>query len=325
MGTDPGSDIKNDSGGATAVNTSIPWTQGGKPLDGKITAHIDGLTAYAKNQATMSTNMMGEATKAEILSRLPVDATGRGGYPEGVYVRELLVRNASEFMSYLGQLMQTFQNTGSAAQTVADCLGSTDNMSAITMDQVQFALADPNAKRPAGLNAGIGKTYAQSLAEKQKDQGADAPVDLSKSNTVVSTGVVPGGQYVGNQQTVVTTTAPNGDQTVTTTIQTGPGVSITYTTVTVNGVSTTTSSTTTVTKGQGQTTTTTKNEDGSETIDITSDDGSETTSTFDKDGHETSVHSHAPEPTTPGLPKPEDDPYTQASKTAANQPYLSPW
>jgi hypothetical protein len=325
MGTEPGSNIRNDSDGATAVNTMISWTRGEKPLDGRINAHIEGLTAYAKNQATIAANLMDASSQVDILAQLPVEATGKGGFPEGVYVRGLLARNASELMSFLGHLTQTFQNTGSAAQTVADSIGSTDTMSAIIMNQVNFALADPDAQRPAGLNPGIGKTYAQALAEQQRQQVPGPSADVSGSHTTVTTGVVAGGAHVGNQQTVVTTTALNGDKTVAITVQTGPGASITHTTVTVDGVRTTSSSTSTTVRGDRETTTTTKNEDDSEIIDTTTDSGSETTATFDRNGAETSVNDHAPEAAAPGIPSPQEDPYTRASQTAASQLYTSPW
>lgn len=328
MGDDPGAKIHNGFAGATSVNTSIPWwSQHDAKLDGTLDTKIDGMTGYAKNQGTIAKNMMGEQSKLGVLGELPPQALGGGGFGEGSYAAQLLAINAREFATYFGNLGQAIMNTGMAAQTVADAYGSSDSMSAIKMNSIDFAYAVPGAHRPAGVPPQLGKTWAQQNAEqagKSNGQPADpnsaswhqtgtnpvtgAATYTSSDGSMMSvwTGTNPA---TGQQETVTTVIGANGTQVTTTKAQTGPGR---YTTTTTsqpsNGKATTTKSTTTTTTQDGETTVTTRGQDGSENVHITSKDGTETQATFDKNGNETSVAGHGPQAGSPGVQNPNDDP-----------------
>ena len=354
MGDEPGSNIPNNYGGATSVNTSIPWTSGDQAPDGKIDAHVDGIVAYAKNLSTISTNVQNDSAKLPILGMLPSQALGGAAFAEGVHVSQLLNRNANEFMHYVSKMAQAVMNSGYAGQAVADSLSSTDDLSAITINEVNFAYGDPNAARPNGFPPTLGKTWQQAYDEQQaKLTGNTNPtIDLSsglwnqtgqttdpttgaKTTTyqgpdgetrTVWEGTVPGGQYVGSGETVETIKYPNGQTVVTQTVTTSPGNSVTYNTTTAaDGTSTTTSSKTSTTSDGGNTTTTTTNDDGSKQITITSDDGTKTTSVFDKDGNETNVAGHGPQAASPKASSAEDNPYNKRMTEVSNTPALSPW
>lgn len=247
----PGSGIRNDYLGNTTLNTTFPWWSAqDQKLDGKLDAHIDGMTAYAKNEATISQNIGLESGNLGSLSSLPAQGLGTHGFPEGVQAADYLVRNASEMATYVQNLAAAVLNTGMAAQTVADSYLATDgssaaNLSAISMNAVNFAFARPGATRPANLPKGIGKTYDQELQSEGINPNAPSHIDPSKvdkkqqtadgwimenpdgsTTTHTTTQSAPWSEGAGNTTTTTDTTVYTS----------GPQQGLTVTTVTTTGM-----------------------------------------------------------------------------------------
>jgi hypothetical protein len=202
----------------TKTNTHAPWVVGDYP---KVEADLDGIKQYAKIIAKEQQDLMSRAGHlTRYLSDMPQNAWDEDVLDEANYVRQLVARNASELNTYLINLGQTLIHIGSAAKTIADAYGDGDALSAADMNAVLFAFGDRNAKRPAGLPKGLGKTYLDEEVEammKGPDNPDSAlwgdPVTTSYPYGTIQRSTGPNGQVME----IVSTHAPGSNVTTTVT------------------------------------------------------------------------------------------------------------
>jgi len=211
----------------TSQNTNTDWLDDMTPVEAK----LDGMSDYAKSLMTVAGNLQSHQLRViQQLSSLEADAF-QGGFPEVNYAQKMHNQNFAEFRTYLMNLYTGISNNGNAAQAVADSFGDADGFSAIDLNTVQFAFADPNASRPAGLPQGVGETYMD--AQLKAQAAGNAPVTGTGSThpdavwTRVSGPSDPNGtgtftytnQY-HEQQTITVTVDASGQRT---TVTKGPG------------------------------------------------------------------------------------------------------
>jgi hypothetical protein len=298
---------------ATDQNTSRTWLDDIAPID----VNLHGMGDFAKNLITVSNDLFShqQHVMGQISSILEENAFA-GGFPEVNYAAKLHSQNLSEFAQYLSGLWQAIQHTANAAQVIADSYSSTDGWSAASLDAVNFAFGDPNAKRPSGLPPGLGKTWSQKQAEDEAQSAATGPTAANGHPDshwqLVNTSTDGAGnsystyqdQYGETRQInvthqdghkITTITTPQGTTTTTESTVSYPyGSTTTRTTTTPDG-RTTTSTVNTSSSANSHTTqnvdssgkvtsstTTTHNSDGSVT---------ETTSSYDGQGHPTPTNS----------------------------------
>jgi hypothetical protein len=229
-------------GASSAQNTTTDWLSDFKPVEAKLSGMVD----YAKALNTIAMNLMSHQTRViEQMGRLTTDAF-QGGFPEVNYAATLHGQNMSEFNQYLQNLHDGIYHTASAAKTIADTYGDRDGFSAIDLNSVQFAFADPNAKRPSTLPSVIGKTFSD-----QEAQAAAKGKEDKKNRIWTPTGATinPDGgatmTYVDQfgETRTITTSFKDGRQIVTVVDPTGKTVSDSTTVSYPMGSSTTTTNT----------------------------------------------------------------------------------
>lgn len=187
---------------ATKANTNTDWLSDQTPVD----VDIRGMGDFAQNMKTIQGNLTSELGYVDDLHTVPMKAWEGTVLAEAEFVRTRMSENATELTQYLQRLSTALLNIGMAAQTIADTYGATDGFSAIDLNAVQFAFAEPGAKRPAGLPSHVtGETYRQKLAAAQPAQQPQQPRP--------GTPAQPPGQ--GKRYTETVRTNPDGTQTVT--------------------------------------------------------------------------------------------------------------
>jgi hypothetical protein len=202
----------------TETNTHAPWVVGGYP---KVEADLDGIREYAKIIAKEQQDLMSRSGHlTRYLNDMPQNAWDDDVLDEANYVRQLVARNASELSTYLVNFGQTLIHIGSAAKTVADAYGNGDALGAADLNAVNFAFGDPNAKRPAGLPKGIGKTYLDEEIEEALNGTKNPesslwgePVTTSYPYGTIQRSHGPNGQVME----IVTTSVPGSSVTTTVT------------------------------------------------------------------------------------------------------------
>jgi hypothetical protein len=182
---------------------------------------------------------------------------------------------------------------------VADCYANTDGWSAASLNAVQFAYADPSAKRPSGLPPGLGMTWsdsyyqalAQAQADAEKGGGDDKLHDWKQSGYWTDADGTVHMEYkdqYGNAKTMLV--AHNGNTTTTTTI-TPQGTSVSAVTVSSYPYGTVKTTTTTGPDGKKSTSTVETYSNGNTSvtsnIDGTGRTTSSTTVTYNADGGQT--------------------------------------
>lgn len=146
---------------ATKYNTSTDRLEGGKLLD----LDLDGMGDFAQNMTTLQGNLNNNLRYVTQLLTVPMDAWHGPVLGEADFVRTRMRENATELTQYIQKLSSALQNIGMAAQTIADTYGAADGFSAIELNTVRYAFAEPGANRPGGLSPLVtGETYEQKLA-----------------------------------------------------------------------------------------------------------------------------------------------------------------
>lgn len=313
----------NPYAAATAVNTATSWwTPQDAQVSGTVDAHIDGLTAYAGNAMTMSLHLRGAFSRVAhgfLPGGHAVTAVGGGRFPEGVAMNAELIYSASSMMAYLSNLATAVMNVGSAAQVVADCYHSTDDLSAVDLSAVDYAFARPGAPAPADLPSGLGQTWLDQMKSQlpgQPDQSApDAPGALGASGPPAANGSTSTFQDPVTGRTVSTTL---GTDPATGTVRSVTTVSDPDGRVTAvdrkweNGQWTIESTQTTTPTPGGGSDRVTQYADNSSADERSLADGSEVDTTYGPDGMVTGVRVHGPQ-------APAPDP----TDTETNQPYIT--
>jgi hypothetical protein len=184
----------------TAANTGTGWLDQ-TPVD----IDLSGMAEYAKNVMKIQENLNNHTSRLQDLASLPSQALA-GSLPEGDYMAACLSGNYAELSQYFGYLALGLQNVAIAAQTVADAYSSTDGWSAATLSTVNFAFAQPNAKRPPGLPPWVtGQTFWEKyLADQEKgtpegpapdeSQWVNQPAVTNADGTVTNSAIAPDGR-----------------------------------------------------------------------------------------------------------------------------------
>ncbi|HEY1486199.1 MAG TPA: hypothetical protein VGF84_08840, partial [Micromonosporaceae bacterium] len=160
-------------GRESAQNTSTAWLDDFTPVQAKLSGMVD----YAHALNTISTNLMHHRMRLlQQIEQIMPDAFA-GGFPEVKYAYELHKQNLSEFNTYLQSLNDGIDHTANAAKAIADTYGDSDSFSAISLNTVRFAFANPDAKRPDGLPAEWGQTFSQKEAAEEAKNGKVAKPD----------------------------------------------------------------------------------------------------------------------------------------------------
>ncbi|MFC0529914.1 hypothetical protein [Phytohabitans kaempferiae] len=186
---------------ATNFNTRTDWLSDQKPVD----LNLDGMGDFAQNMQTIHDNLRDELGYVHDLHSVPMKAWEGIVLGEASFVRTRMGDNAKELSHYLQRLSSALLNIGMAAQTIADTYGAADGFSAIELNTVRYAFAEPGAARPSGLSPLVtGETYEEKMAAIRPTAGAP-PVTRREPR---------GGETP--RRTVTTETHADGSQTVTT-------------------------------------------------------------------------------------------------------------
>jgi hypothetical protein len=213
-------------GATSAQNTSTDWLSDFTPVKAKLA----GMADYATALNDISMNLISHQTRLLGQMRQVLTAGAfSGGFPEVTYASVLHQQNMVEFSQYLQRLHDGIFHTANAAKAIADAYGDSDSFSAISLNTVQFAFGDLDAKRPAGMPASVQQTFSE--------QASNVPVGGDKGRPApawTSTGTVmnPDGgmtqtyidQY-GESRTITIAYDSSGHQITTTVDPTGKTVS----------------------------------------------------------------------------------------------------
>ncbi len=154
----------------TDQNTSKAWLGDFTKIDAK----LSGMSDYAKALMTISDNLQTHRIRVtQQIGSVLTDGAFLGGFPEVSYAATLHGQNFSEFNQYLQNLYDGLQHSGNAAQAIADSYGDKDGFSAVSLNDVRFAFAEPGATRPAGLPSFYGETFSQQQAKAQAAAAKD--------------------------------------------------------------------------------------------------------------------------------------------------------
>lgn len=337
MSTDPPVGSSDPYSDATTQNTDLSWLDDCKPVDVDLHSMVD----YAKNMVIVADNLKDHQPRVLDQMRSLVEDAFQGGFPEISVIAHTHGSNMAEFTQYLSFLQAAVNNIGMAAQTVADAYSNTDGWSAATLDAVEFAYGDPDAQRPSGLPAFIGKqgTYYDRYFAQLEDADQNAPKDDAQHTwTIDMTYTVGNSTYTiykdqngefrtvqvvhdGNTETVYDTTDGKTHVTTKTTNTTYfPGGSSTTTTTTADGKP---HGRQIVTTYQGTTTTTQYNADGdptsSSTTVNTADGTTETNYSYGSDGSQHTTSQVTVGTESPGVGNNVDDPGAAAVQDLKNQ------
>jgi len=181
-----------------AGSTGAPWLEGNIPVD----VDLDGLRDYAARMASHQREITTRAGYLTPLSVLPQSALDGAVLGEADAVRARLVANAGEVTIYVQKLAESVGNIAHAARVVADSYGSSDAMSAASLNDVLFAFGDKAVPRPAGLPEGVGQTF-------QEQQAATGPAALPANSPLWQPASAT---RISAYQTLETATGPNGER-----------------------------------------------------------------------------------------------------------------
>ncbi|HEY2793593.1 MAG TPA: hypothetical protein VGJ28_14615 [Micromonosporaceae bacterium] len=311
-------------GHETVDNTSTSWLSDISPVKAKLSGMVD----YAQTMSTLSLDLATHQMRVlQQMQQIMPDAFA-GGFPEVKYAFELQKQNLTEFNTYLQNLHDGIDHIANASKAIADSYGDSDSFASISLNTVQFAFADPNAKRPAGLPKGTGQTFSEKAAADEAKGGTAGkpdPLYLPTSTVMNADGGMTQtykDQY-GDVRTI-TISYTDGHQVTTTTDPSGTTVedSVTvsypfgsYTTTTTTDPKGKVSTSTSNSYSSGDTYTTDQSDNGkptTETTVTTNPDGSQTTTIYNVDGTKktiaTQVSVGADNPVDNGLPdSPADD------------------
>lgn len=276
----------------TTANTDRHWLDDQKPVD----INLEGMAEFAKNMVTIKENLSSHQNYVtSMLASLPTQGWEGGALPEGAYARKKMLDNFADFQQYLTQLGTALNNIGMAAQTIADAFSGEDEWNAATLDAVNWAFGDTNARRPSGLSQFVsGKTYYDAYFE-QLEQSSESTNTAGVQWTQQPGTTISYGPYT---ETIQRATAPDGRVMEIRTVSGPSGTTITTRLLSPEGnvLSETSQQKHTYTDGNSTVTQTTNydangNRTGSTTkrTDSTTDD--ETTTQYDADGRQTTSHS----------------------------------
>lgn len=179
-------------------STGAPWLDGAVPVD----VDLDGLRDYADRMAGHQREITARAGYLTSLSLIPQSAFDGEVLGEADAVRARLVANAGEVTIYVQKLAESVGNIANAARVVADSYGSSDALSAASLNDVLFAFGDKAVPRPAGLSDDVGRTFReQQAATGPAAPPANSPLWQPSSATRISA-----------YQTLETATGPNGER-----------------------------------------------------------------------------------------------------------------
>jgi hypothetical protein len=276
----------------TTANTDRHWLDDQKPVD----VNLDGMAEFAKNMVTIKENLSSHQRQfIELLGSLPTAGWKGGALPEGAYARKMMMDNFLDFRQYLTQLGTALNNIGMAAQTIADAFSGEDEWNAATLDAVNWAFGDTDARRPPGLSQFVtGKTYYDAYFEALA-QGSESTNTAGVQWTQQTPVSFSYGPYT---ETLQRATAPDGRVQEIRTVSGPNGTTITTRLLSPDGhvLSETSQEKYTYTNGNSVVTQTTNfdadgNRTGSTTKRTDPTTGDETTTQYDADGRETTSHS----------------------------------
>jgi hypothetical protein len=285
----------------TEANTSTTWLNDISPVK----ASLSGMVDYAQAMSTLSTDLATHQMRVlQQMQQIMPDAFA-GGFPEVKYAFELQKQNLTEFNTYLQNLHDGIDHIANASKAIADSYGDTDSFASISLNAVQFAFADPNAKRPDGLPSEWGQTFSEKEAADEAKSGSPGKPDplYLPTSTVMN---ADGGMtqtyqdqygdvrtitiaYVDGHQ-ITTTKDPGG-----TTVEDSYTVSYplgTYTMTTTTDPSGKVSTSSSNSYSTGDTYITDQSDDGkptTETTVTTNPDGGQTTTIYNVDGSKKTV------------------------------------
>lgn len=261
---------------------------------GHLNASITDMHDYAFNlymtgtNAGVSSYQVLPLMESYLSSGLMTPSSHGGGVnPECALVAEIQKQHNANFTKFFSDLMKGLQNIGQAAQVIADSYQGTDARSAADVNCVNFAFADPDAKRPKGLPSSIGKTTDEIEMEQQaslSEAQTTDPDDWASMATSVDSASGTGYSYAtytfadGSKVSATGNPTESGTGTVETiTITDASGRVISKQTTTQQGNTETVNEETTTYDGKtpstsSHSTTTVTNADGSEDITIKSGD-----------------------------------------------------
>jgi hypothetical protein len=145
--------------------------------DGVVEVDIDGLQGYSKALLSLSMSVIGPATETighmtyhmfQAFKRTSGDA---GVFPEGQLVAQELAQNMSDFNAFSTDLFKGLFCISNAAGVVAVSYHNADAQSQADITDVDFAFGDRDVKRPDGLAASVGKTFATVEFERSQETG----------------------------------------------------------------------------------------------------------------------------------------------------------
>lgn len=153
----PGDDFNKSAG--SGVNVSI-------------TDMHDYAKALFDMSRTFATTSMSALTP---LGRFAAQAfppgSSAGTFWELQNVQQQQQQHTHDMASFFKQLGQGITNISSASQVIADLYAGHDSESAMTLNDLAFAFADPDAKRPKNTPHGLGKTWSDVALEQQEQLG----------------------------------------------------------------------------------------------------------------------------------------------------------
>jgi hypothetical protein len=228
-----------------------------------------------------------------------------GIFPEGIAVAQHMTDTMEKFRAFFRDVNMGIACIGGAAGVIAETYGNRDAMNKAAVDDVAFAFADPDAKRPSHLpKSAKTPTFAQQAAENAANSGQYA-MALTAPDSQATVTYLPMGDICyeyPDHSTKVVSTRSSGNSWVATTTKT--------TTVTYQGkvVSTTTQESSTYRGGYSTTTTTQspgadpKGPGSSSTTVDTDPQGTQTvtTTTHDAQGNAKTTTPVTVHPTPPG-------------------------